>query len=285
MKFGIMYANTGNFGLPEHGAELATVAEEVGFDSLWTAEHVLVPRGYQSTYPYHRSGKLRGPEDTPFPDPILWMTYVAALTSTIKLATGVLILPQRHPAYVAKEFATLDSLSGGRAMLGVGIGWLEEEFNALGVPFKERVARTEESILAIRDLWKAGPSTFNGDYFNWHEVESNPKPVQASGIPVIIGGHVRAAARRAARLGNGFYPGRIDHLDELIAALRKECKEIERNPDEIEITTGTPNMTADGIKEMEDRGVVRLTVAPPGTNKDDIRQGLEQFAERIINKF
>ena len=258
MKFGIMYANTGYFGLPEHAAELAKAAEEVGFDSLWTVEHVLVPKGYQSVYPYHRSGRLRGPDETPMPDPLLWMSFVAAVTTTIKLSTGVLILPQRHPAYVAKEFATLDSLSGGRAMLGVGIGWLEEEFNALGVPFKHRVARTEESIRAIRDLWKAGPSTFDGEHFNWPEVESNPKPVQASGIPIIIGGHVPAAARRAARFGDGFFPGRIDRLDELIATLRKECAAIDRNPDEVEITTGTPNMTPDGIKEMEDRGVMRL---------------------------
>jgi probable F420-dependent oxidoreductase len=284
MKFGIMYANTGYFGLPEHGAELARVAEEVGFDSLWTAEHVLIPKGYQSTYPYHRSGRLRGPEDTPFPDPILWMTYVAAITTTIRLSTGVLILPQRHPAYVAKEFATLDSLSGGRAMLGVGIGWLEEEFNALGVPFNERVARTEESIMAIRDLWKAGPSTFDGEFFNWPEVELNPKPVQTPGVPIIIGGHVPAAARRAARFGDGFYPGRIDRLDELIETLKNECAKIGRDPGEVEITTGTPNMTPDGIREMEDRGVIRLTIAPPGRNKDDIRQGLEHFAETIIHR-
>jgi|TARA_Y100000310_G_C20660590_1_gene804500 probable F420-dependent oxidoreductase len=284
MKFGIMFANTGYFGLPEHAAELATVAEEAGFDSLWTVEHVLVPKGYESIYPYHRSGRLRGPDESPMPDPILWMSFVAALTKTIKLSTGVLILPQRHPAYVAKEFATLDSLSGGRAMLGVGIGWLEEEFDALGVPFKHRVARTEESIKAIRDLWKAGPSTFEGEHFSWPAVESNPKPVQSPGVPIIIGGHVPAAARRAARFGDGFFPGRIDRLDELIAALRKECEAIGRNPDDVEITTGTPNMTPDGIKEMEDRGVVRLTVPVPGTNKDDIRQGLEHFAETVISK-
>lgn len=282
MKFGIMYANNGNFGYPEHAAELARVAEETGFDSLWTTEHVLIPVGYESTYPYHRSGRLRGPDNMPFHDPVLWMSYVAAVTSTIKLTTGVLILPQRHPAYVAKEFATLDSLSNGRAMIGVGVGWLEEEFDALGIPFKERGSRTDESIQAMRDLWQPGPSTFQGKHYNWSNVESNPKPVQPSGVPIIIGGHSLAAARRAARLGDGFFPGRIDRLDELLTAMRLECSKIGRDPTEIEITTGTPNMTPEGIQDMAAKGISRLTVPVPGTSKDDIRQGLENLAEAVI---
>lgn len=154
MKFGIAFANAGPFASPELFESLVRNAEEAGFESLWTVEHVVVPVGYASPYPYSESGRMPGPEDSPIPDPILPLAYAAALTSRIRLATGILILPQRHPAYVAKEMATLDVLSRGRAILGVGIGWLEEEFRVVGVPFRERAPRTEEAIRAVRSLWR-----------------------------------------------------------------------------------------------------------------------------------
>ena len=150
MKFGIMFANTGQFAQPDHAEVLARSAEAAGIESLWTVEHVVVPKQYDSVYPYNRKGKLNGDFDHDVPDPVVWMSYVAAITSRIRLSTGILILPQRHPLYVAKEFATLDTFSRGRAMLGIGIGWLEEEFDALGIPFKQRVVRTEESMQALR---------------------------------------------------------------------------------------------------------------------------------------
>src|SRR4029079_5817200 len=116
-------------------------AERVGLESLWTVEHVVIPVGYASTYPYDPSGKIPAPDQVPIPDPLVWLSYAAAVTKTIKLATGILILPQRHPIYVAKEVATLDILSHGRVILGIGVGWLKEEFDALGVPFDERAGR------------------------------------------------------------------------------------------------------------------------------------------------
>lgn len=284
MKFGIMFANTGAFSQPEHAIELARAAEEVGIESLWTVEHVIVPKQYTSVYPYNKAGKLPGDFSADVPDPIVWMSYIAALTHTIRLSTGILILPQRHPLYVAKEFATLDKMSGGRAMMGVGIGWLREEFEALGLPFEKRVDRTEESIQALRSLWSQDSASFKGAEFSFSNVGSNPKPVQPGGIPIIIGGHVPAAARRAARFGDGFFPGRIDRLDELLQVLRRECAEIGRNPDEIELTTGTPDLSADNIKAMADRGISRLVLPPPGHDASDIRRGLELFAENVINK-
>ena len=140
------------------------------------------------------------------PDPLIWMSYIAAVTKRIRLATGILILPQRHPLYVAKEFASLDRLSNGRAMMGVGIGWLKEEFDALGLPFDKRVIRAEESIQALRSLWRDDASTFQGEQFSWQEVASNPKPAQAKGVPIIVGGTSRLA-QRAARFGDGFFQG------------------------------------------------------------------------------
>ena len=136
MKFGVGFANVGPFVQPEEAAFLARSCEEVGLESLWTVEHAAVPAGYEAEYPYSADGKMPGPEDSPIPDPLIWLAYVAGATSRLRLATGILILPQRHPIYVAKELATLDVLSGGRAILGVGIGWLEEEFRALGIPFE-----------------------------------------------------------------------------------------------------------------------------------------------------
>ena len=282
MKFGIMFANTGHFAQPEHAEALALAAEEAGIESLWTVEHVVVPKHYDSVYPYSRKGKLSGDFHADVPDPVVWMSYIAAITKTIRLSTGILILPQRHPLYVAKEFATLDTFSGGRAMLGVGIGWLEEEFDALGIPFKQRVARTEESMQALRSLWRDDVATFDGQQFSWKDVGSYPKPVQPNGVPIIVGGHVPAAARRAAKFGDGFFPGRIDRLDELLLVLRTECERIDRNPDEIEITTGTPDMSLDNIKLMEDKGISRLVMPPPGGDKDDIRRGIENFAENVM---
>jgi probable F420-dependent oxidoreductase len=283
MKFGIMFANVGPFGSPDRAAHLAQKAEQVGIESLWTVEHVVVPKGYGSKYPYSRDGKMPGPEESPIPDPLIWMTYAAAVTRKIKVATGVLILPQRHPFYVAKELATLDVLSQGRAILGVGIGWLEEEFRGVGVPFAERAARTEESIQALRSLWGEKPSAFAGKHYRWDAVESNPKPVQKPGVPIVVGGHVEGAARRAARYGDGFFPARADLLPSLLGTLRKECAAIGRDPNTIEVTSGSVP-TLDEVKRLEDLGVARFTLPPPGFTQDDVEKGLERYGNELIAK-
>jgi len=283
VKFGLMFANTGPFAQPEGLTLLAQTAEEVGVESLWTVEHVVVPIGYESTYPYSQDGKMPGTEEMPIPDPFIWLTYAAAVTKTIKLATGIIILPQRHPFYLAKESATLDTLSGGRFMLGVGVGWLEEEFKALKVPFKQRGSITDESIGALRDLWSKGVSEHQGDHYAWPKVESNPKPVNGT-VPIIIGGHSKASARRAARLGDGFFPARPDKLDECLAELKAECERIGRDPGEIEITTGSIP-TPDEVKRLEDMGVGRFTVGPPGFTSDALREGLEKMGNELISKF
>jgi len=283
VKVGIMFANVGPFGTPEHLVPFVETAEEVGIESLWTVEHVVVPKGYESAYPYSQDGKMPGPEESPIPDPLTWLPYVAAITTKLKLGTGVLILPQRHPFYVAKSMATLDQLSQGRALLGVGIGWLEEEFRGLGIPYKERVGRTEESIQALRTLWSDGPSEFHGKYYDWNPVESYPKPVQRPGIPVIVGGHAPGAARRAARYGDGFFPARSDDLAGLLDVMRKECAEIGRDPGEVEITAGSLP-TLDEARRLQDLGVSRFIAPLPGFDKDSVRAGLEKLAGDLLAK-
>lgn len=286
MKFGIAFANVGPFIDPENAVHLAQACEERGIESLWTVEHVVVPAGYHAEYPYSASGKMPGPEDSPIPDPLVWLAFVAGATQRIRLATGILILPQRHPAYVAKEVATLDRLSKGRMLLGVGIGWLREEFEALGIPFESRAARTEEACAALRTLWRPGAHAFKGEHFAWDALESNPKPVQAGGVPIVVGGHVLGAARRAARVGDGFFPMKTEggRLDELLAAMGEECAKIGRDPAEIEVTTSLPGRDVDAIKALEDQGVARCVMGPPGFDRDAIEKGLDAFADDIMAK-
>ena len=286
MKFGLMYANAGPFAYPEALANLARTAEEVGLESIWAVEHVAIPVGYQSRYPYDPSGKIPAPENLPIPDPLLSLTFAAAVTKTLRLATGILILPQRHPIYVAKELATLDTLSNGRAILGIGIGWLKEEFDALGVPFGERAARTAESVRAMRSLWKDAPEPFEGRFFRWPALESNPKPVQRPGVPIVVGGHADSAARRAARWGDGFFPGVAERekLGALLAVLRDECARVGRRPESIELTAGRGAPDLDGVRQLQDLGVARIIVPPPAFDPDGVRQGLHELGDRIIAK-
>jgi len=283
MKFGIMFANAGPFAYPDSLAHLARTAEETGIESIWSVEHVVIPVGYKSKYPYDPSGRIPGPENIPIPDPLLPLAYAAAVTKTLRLATGILILPQRHPLYVAKEVATLDVLSGGRAILGIGVGWLREEFDALGIPFETRAARTSEAVRAIRSLWKDEPEPFEGKFFRWPPLESHPKPVQKPGVPVVVGGHTETAARRAARYGDGFFPGVGEpaKLKALLDVMRDECRRIGRKPEEIEITAGAaPDV--DRVRALRDLGVARITMGPPAFDPEGITKGLHEFAERVI---
>ena len=286
MKFGVAFANVGPFVQPEQAVLLAKSCEEAGIESLWTVEHVVVPSGYEAQYPYSGDGRMPGPENSPIPDPLIWLAYVAAATRRIKLATGILILPQRHPAYVAKEVATLDLLSGGRAILGIGIGWMKDEFDALGIPFEDRVARTEEACAALRTLWKPGANAFEGRHFSWKALESNPKPVQPGGVPIVVGGHAIGAARRAARVGDGFFPMKTGggRLRELIDAMGDECARVGRDPQKIEITTAMPGPDLDAIRRLEDQGVSRLVMGPPGFDPEGLRKGLDEFANGVMAK-
>lgn len=285
MKIGLMFVNSGPFSRPELLAHLAVTAEKCGVESLWTVEHVVIPQGYQSPYPYAKSGKIPGGEDVAIPDPLLPLGYIAAITSKVKLATGVMILPQRNPLYVAKEMATLDLLSHGRTILGIGSGWLKEEFDALGLDFHARGARTDEAIKSLRALWSDNQSSFHGKHFDFGPVMSFPKPAQKSGVPIHVGGHSPAAARRAGRLGDGFFPaiGEIPKLNELFAIMREEAAKHGRKPGAIELSC-MGRASLDTIKKFEDIGITRVVVPPPGFDKENLTRGLEQMGNDLIAK-
>jgi probable F420-dependent oxidoreductase len=264
---------------------MATTAERLGFESLWTVEHVVVPAGYRSEYPYARSGRMPGPEEVPIPDPLVWLAWVAARTSRIRLCTGILILPQRTPVILAKEVATLDVLSGGRVTLGVGVGWLREEFEILGVPFAERAARTDEAIQALRALWTQDEAEFHGRHIDFAGAKSHPRPAQAGGVPIVVGGHSPPAARRAGRLGDGFFPARgdLETLKSLLAEMRRAAEEAGRDPSAIEVTCGGAR-TPDQVRIYEDLGVRRVVIDPPAFEPTGLREGLERFAEDVMGK-
>jgi probable F420-dependent oxidoreductase len=283
MKLGLMFVNSGPFSNPDLLAHLAKKAEECGFESLWTVEHVVIPKGYQTPYPYSKDGKIPGGEDVPIPDPLLPLAYAAAVTKGIRLATGVVILPQRHPLYVAKEMATLDLLSGGRTILGIGSGWLKEEFEALGLDFHARGARTDEAIKSLRALWRDNPSNFHGKHFDFGPVLSFPKPAQTNGIPIHIGGHSPAAARRAGRLGDGFFPAVSDipKLNELFALMRAEADKAGRDADKIELSC-VGRAAVDSLKTFADVGISRVVVAPPAFDKEGLTRGLEKIGSEVI---
>jgi probable F420-dependent oxidoreductase len=273
MKIGLMFANSGPFTNPDLFAHLVTSAEKFGIESIWTVEHVVIPQDYKSPYPYSSSGKIPGGEDVSIP---------AALTKKLKLGTGILILPQRHPIYVAKETATIDQLSKGRLLLGIGSGWLAEEFEALGLDFHTRGAVTDESIKALHALWSDGAATFHGKHYNFDRVKMFPKPFNKSGIPIIIGGHSPAAARRAGRYGDGFFPaiGEIPKLKELFALMATEAQKAGRAATHIELSC-MGRAKPDVIKAFEDIGIARVVVPPPAFDQEGLTRGLEKMANDL----
>ena len=282
MKVGIMFANVLFFGTRDGAAALAKASEDAGVESIWTVEHVVVPQGYASPYPYSPTGKMPGDETAPIPDPLAWLAYMAALTTNVRLATGILILPQRNPVVLAKECATIDVLSNGRLTLGIGIGWLKEEFDAIGIPFDERTGRTDEYVDAMRALWSAD-ETHHGAFADFTEARSFPKPVQDGGVPIVVGGHTKGAARRAGRLGNGFFPAAAENLSELLDVMRRAAKDAGRDPDAIEVTTGGPP-SVDFAKQLADQGVSRIVMPPPSFDPNDIGRALGELSDNFISK-
>jgi probable F420-dependent oxidoreductase len=284
MRFGIMFANTVGFSTEEGAKALASAADDTGIESLWAVEHVVVPSGYRSTYPYSPDGKMPGGEDFPIPDPLIWLAYVAAASTHVKLATGVAIVPQRNPIYTAKEVATLDQLSGGRMILGVGAGWLEEEFDALGVPFARRGERLDEYVAAIRALWTQDKPSFDGEFVSFTEAICRPQPVNGT-VPIVVGGHTERAARRAGRLGDGFFPATPDLklLARLIDVMRRSAEEAGRDPDAIEVSAGGL-ADAGFVERLAALGVRRMVLPPLSWDPAGIRPALESFASDVIAK-
>ncbi|MEE2768879.1 MAG: LLM class F420-dependent oxidoreductase [Actinomycetota bacterium] len=283
MKTGIMFANVASFGTPEGATDFATAAEAAGVESVWTVEHVIFPSGYESAYPYDDSGKMAMAPDTPLTDPLIWLTWVGARTSSLRLGTGILILPERNPVVLAKEVGTLDALSGGRVELGIGVGWLREEFDALSIPWERRGARTDEYIEVLRTLWSGNEVSFDGEFASFAAISSNPKPTNGT-VPITIGGHSESAAKRAGRTGNGFFPGKGD-LAEMMGTMRQAAEDAGRDPADIEVTWFDPEVLGEdpvgAAERLREAGVTRFAV-PSIMFMRDPATSLEEFGERVV---
>lgn len=238
MRFGLFGVNSFQGAHPATAAATARLAEEVGLDSVWATDHVVVPATYDTTYPYDETGKMLGGQvEFDIADPLIWLSYAAAITERIILATGILVLPQRNPLVLAKQVASLDVLARGRVHLGVGVGWLEEEFTAVGVPFADRGRRHDDHLTAMRALWRDTKATVDTTYASFADAISLPHPVDG-GVPIVIGGGSIRAARRAGRIGDGFFPtvAGPDALQPLLETVRSEADAADRDAEAIEFT-------------------------------------------------
>ena len=285
MKFGLIPINIGMDSL-EDLIGLAQYAESLDFESLWTFEHVMVPVEYESKYPYSKDGKMGGGSDNPFLDPLIALTAVAAHTKKVRLGTGVNILSQSNPLLLAKQAASLDVLSGGRFMLGAGIGWLKEEFDAMGVPFERRGARYDDYVVAMRKVWSGEVVEHQSDFINWSGFQSYPLPKQEGGVPIIIGGAKGKAFERIAKLGDGWFGPTNDAagLAPMLEPLKAACDDVGRDYDSVEITSMWDNQGGlDAIKAFADIGVSRVLVPMFALGKDPMA-GISQLADEIVAK-
>jgi probable F420-dependent oxidoreductase len=284
MKFGLVPVNVGVKSV-EQIVGLAQLAESVGIESVWTFEHVMVPEDYTSKYPYSADGKMGARPETNFVDPLIALATVAAHTKTLRLGTGVNILSQANPLLLAKQAASLDFVSGGRFMLGAGIGWLREEFDAMGVPYERRGARFDDYVVAMKKVWSGEVVEHRSDFIDWSGFRSYPIPGK-TGIPVIVGGTKGKIHERVARHGDGWFlpVDNADALAEQLVPLAAACAAVGRDPAAIEISCMW-NMQGglDAIKAFEDAGASRIIVPVLALGKDPVA-GITRLAEDIISR-
>jgi probable F420-dependent oxidoreductase len=285
MKVGLAFASSIAIDGPD-SLTLCRRAEAAGFESVWGGEHVVLPDSIHSSYPYTKDGKIPAEPDTPIPDPLIWLAFAAAAAPSLRLGTCILIVPQRNPLILAKELATLDQLSGGRVELGLGVGWLEEEFDALGVPWARRGARNDEYIAAMRALWAGPHAEFHGEFVDFAPATCSPRPVNGA-IPVLVGGDTDAAIRRAVRIADGYFPGEGDHarLGALLDRLRRTAEEADRDPASIEINAMFGAQMMDplaGVEQMRSLGVDRIMVPAFFFAGPDGLDRLSEFGETVI---
>ena len=269
---------------PEHMPDVATRAEAAGYGAVFVPDHVVFPARVDSAYPYSPDGSFPFPLDTPLYDPWVVLTTIAAATTTIKLGTAVYVLPLRHPFVTARAVTSLDVLSGGRVVLGVGAGWLTEEFTALGLDPKRRFSRTEECIEVLRALWTETTPSYHGRHFDFDAVHFAPRPATDPHPPILLGGDSDRALERAARFGDGWISGGtasdVAAIEATVTKLRAlRARTAATSP--FDITVLLPRPTVDDLARLEALGVDRVVVIPWNRGRDAI-PALEAFAETAM---
>jgi probable F420-dependent oxidoreductase len=278
MKIAFFGINVGVMGDVDAMVTVAKAVEGAGLDSVWTGEHVVLPDPRVPPSPSE--------PQTPFLDPIVALGHIAAHTSRIGLGTGIIILPQRNPVVLAKEVATLDVVSKGRLIFGIGAGYLEPEFRAIGAPFEDRGAATDEWIEVLQALWTMPNPSYRGKYFSFEGIDAQPRPVQRPHPPIVVGGMSKLAAKRAARYGNGWYGFMTDverttqMLGWIDAYIARGIRPDELGPLEISVTPPL-RLDADAVKRYEDVGVHRLIPATGGATVDDVLRVVDKLAQLV----
>lgn len=287
MKFAIVApVAAGVTADPGWMSAFAKHVEACGFESIVVVEHTVLMSEYDSVYPYDSSGRVELAADCPVPDPLDLLVFLAGQTDRLGLATGALVLPNHHPVVLAKRVATVDVLSGGRFRLCVGMGWLKEEIEACGAEFSSRGKRADEQLEVMRLLWEQRPegTSFHGEFFDFDHAMCYPKPV--ADVPIHIGGHSKAAARRAGRYGDGFQPLGVggEQLTDLIAIMRDEARRFERDPDALELSLGhlVTKIDPDRADKLAAMGAHRVVLAMPlTTDLSEARDLLSACAQRL----
>lgn len=290
MKLGFFGLNAGVLSHPDSIARFARSAEAAGYESVWTGEHVVHVDPQVPPSP--------NPPDTRFLDQVAALSFAAAHTRELRLGTGVIILPQRNPVILAKELASLDVLSNGRLIVGFGVGYVKGEFDAIGVPFEERGARTSEAIDALRAMWSERPS-FAGRFTRFGGIRSEPRPLQRPHPPILVGGMSPQAFARAVRQANGWYGFHLspEHVERARDALAEAARRVERpaslGPLELTITPPPGPLSRDSWKRYEDLGVERVVLleswralqgppAPGSAAEDELMRFLESSAAELL---
>jgi probable F420-dependent oxidoreductase len=308
--FGCTFNNRGPLATPENLRTLATRAEELGFDHLWVSDHIVVPTQIASPYPYAPTGDAPFASRETYCEPLAALCYLAACTQRIKLGTHVLVLPYREPVLTAKIVSTLDYMSGGRVILGIGVGWMEEEFKALGLDtFAERGAVSDEYIRIFKELWTKEDPEFQGRYSQFSGIHFYPKPVQKPHPPIWVGGHTTQAIRRAARLGDGWLPIGLrppaelepEEMADLTDRLRDMTEKEGRPREEVDVVFSAnvsfrspasapgPNPTLTGSAEevgadivlYQQVGVQHFIFGFEGDTTEQILENMERFAKEV----
>lgn len=282
MKVGIVSINVGGPQTAEQMVGVCQHAEAAGIESVWTFEHVVVPLDYDSKYPYNRTGKMGIAPEGWFVDPLISLAHVAAATKTLRLGTGVNILPQTNPLLFAKQAASIDVLSGGRLTLGLGIGWLREEYAAMGTPFERRGARFDDYVAAMKKVWSGDVVEHESDFLSWHGFKSFPIPEQRPHPPILIGGTTQKSLERVVHAADGWYApsDSLEDLKRQLAALRNLCDASGRDFDSLDITINwRAQRSPDALPEYEALGVTRAVAMYGLMREADPRHAIDRVAK------
>jgi len=284
MKTGLFALGIGTAVQPAIVRTTAECAERAGFSTLWVGEHVVLFDRHESKYPYSAGGNFPLPADADWLDPFITLTFAAAVTSRIRLATGICLVPEHNPLVLAKQVASLDRLCGGRFALGAGVGWSAEEFAALGIPFARRAQRTREYVEVMRRLWREQVTSFHGEFVNFDHARAFPKPSRGGNLPVLFGGESEPALKRVADVGDGWFGFNLDPAEtrEKVTRLHAMLRERGRDPKEVEIVIAPylKRITIDDLKRYRDAGVDELVfVTSPPADAARIPAWIDKMAD------